>query len=73
MIIFYAFLLWLLQNTKMPYITRKISNLIFIVIPIYVGVSLTEIYGENIIKIVVNSLCLVKDRKKYLFLAALNC
>lgn len=59
LMILYSCIIWIMQKTAIPYITRGISNFIANIIPILLGVALVLIYREGIIRLVVIAICMM--------------
>lgn len=55
----YSCIIWGIQKTAIPYITRGISNFIANVIPLLLGASLVIIYRERVVRLVVISICMM--------------
>ena len=55
----YSCIIWEIQKTATPYITRGISNFISNVIPLLLGASLVMIYRERVVRLVVISICMM--------------
>lgn len=59
LMLIYSCIIWIIQRTATPYITRGISNFIANVIPLLLGVALVIIYKERIVRLVVIAICMM--------------
>lgn len=59
LMLLYSGMVWLLQNTHTPYITRGVSNFLSNIIPIMLGTALVIIFQEKIIELTVIAVCLM--------------
>lgn len=59
LMLLYSVIIWGMNHTATPYITRGLSNFLSNVIPILLGVALVKLYGERIIKLSIISICLM--------------
>lgn len=58
-ILAYSMLIWAIQKPGMQYITRGLSNYISIIMPLFLGFSLVEIFGKKAINITIIAVCLM--------------
>ena len=55
----YSCIIWIIQGTDAPYVTRGISNFLSNVLPFLMGVDLVLIFKEKIVRSVIIAVCLM--------------